>query len=72
MVEAFTYQVSDLDKFVTEVRYAYAEADVEDFAAELVEDLLSEQPALSESGLVLVVGNAVGKPLYYRPLGTVH
>ena len=72
MFEMFSYQVSDLDSFVTEVRYARANTDAAGFAAELGNSLLSEQPSLGDSGLVLVVGDAVGTPLHFRPLGTIH
>ena len=73
MTEAFTYQISDLDHFVTDTGYAYAEADdIGELAVQLGDILLSEQPALNNMGLVLVIGDADGKPLHFRPLGVIH
>jgi hypothetical protein len=73
MSEAFTYQVSDLDTFVSEPRYAYADIeDIEELAVELEYSLLSEQPFLDNSGLVLVIGDAGGMPLHFHPIGKIH
>jgi hypothetical protein len=73
MTEAFTYQVSDLDHFVTDTGYAYADADdIDELAIQLEGLLLSEQPGLNNMGLVLVIGDAKGKPLHFRPLGVIH
>jgi hypothetical protein len=73
MSEPFTYQISDLDQVVTDAGYAYAELDdVEELAEQLEEMLLTEHPSLNHMGLVLVIGDAAGKPLLMRPLGVVH
>ena len=73
MSEPFTYQISDLDQIVTDAAYAYAEfGDVEELAEQLQQMLLSEHPSLNNMGLVLVIGDAAGKPLLIRPLGVVH
>ena len=73
MSEPFTYQISDLDQIVTDAGYAYADlGDVEEVAEQLQEMLLSEHPALANMGLVLVIGDAAGKPLLMRPLGAIH
>jgi len=73
MSEPFTYQISDLDQVVTDAGYAYAEfGDVEELAEQLEQMLLSEHPALNNMGLVLVIGDAAGKPLLIRPLGVIH
>jgi len=73
MSEPFTYQISDLDQIVTDAGYAYTElGDIEEVAEQLQEMLLSEHPALNNMGLVLVIGDAAGKPLLMRPLGAIH
>jgi hypothetical protein len=73
MSEPFTYQISDLDQIVTDAGYAYTElGDIEEVAEQLQEMLLSEHPALSNMGLVLVIGDAAGRPLLMRPLGAIH
>lgn len=73
MGETFTYQISDLDGFVSEPLYAYAEIEDPVELAEILEDsLLLEQPALNNSGFVLVIADAVGSPLLFRPLGRIH
>ena len=73
MSEPFTYQISDLDQIVTDAGYAYTElGDIEEVAEQLQEMLLTEHPALNNMGLVLVIGDALGKPLLIRPLGVVH
>ena len=73
MTEAFTYQISDLDHFVTDAGYAYADTDdVDELAVQIENALLSEQPGLSNQGLVLVIGDSAGKPLHFRPLGVIH
>jgi hypothetical protein len=73
MSEPFTYQISDLDQIVTDAGYAYTElGDIEEVAEQLQDMLLSEHPALNNMGLVLVIGDAAGKPLLMRPLGAIH
>jgi hypothetical protein len=73
MSEPLTYQISDLDQIVTDAGYAYSElGDIEEVAEQLQEMLLSEHPALNNMGLVLVIGDAAGKPLLMRPLGVIH
>jgi len=73
MSEPFTYQISDLDQVVTDAGYAYADfGDVEELAEQLQDMLLSEHPSLNNMGLVLVLGDADGKPLLMRPLGVIH
>jgi hypothetical protein len=73
MSEPFTYQISDLDQIVTDAGYAYTElGDIEEVAEQLQEMLLTEHPALNNMGLVLVIGDAAGKPLLMRPLGVIH
>lgn len=71
--EAFTYQVSDLDKIVTSAGYARCRSgDVTELAVELEKLILSEHPALENQGLVIVICDAAGKALHFRPLGTIH
>jgi hypothetical protein len=73
MSEPFTYQISDLDQIVTDAGYAYAEfGNVEKLAGQIGQMLLSEHPSLNNMGLVLVIGDAAGKPLLIRPLGVIH
>lgn len=73
MSEPFTYQISDLDQVVTDAGYAYAELDdIEELAEQIEDMLLTEHPSLNNMGLVLVIGDALGKPLLIRPLGVVH
>ena len=73
MSEPLTYQISDLDQIVTDAGYAYSElGDIEEVAEQLQEMLLTQHPALNNMGLVLVIGDAAGKPLLMRPLGVIH
>jgi hypothetical protein len=73
MSEPFTYQISDLDQIVTDASYVYAGfGGVEELAEQLEQMLLSEHPSLNNMGLVLVIGDAAGKPLLIRPLGAIH
>jgi hypothetical protein len=73
MTEPFTYQISDLDQIVTDAGYAYAELDdIEELAEQLEDMLLAEHPSLNNMGLVLVIGDASGAPLHFRPLGVIH
>jgi hypothetical protein len=73
MNEPFTYQVSDLDQVVSNAGYAYCPTgDVEELALELEKMILRKQPVLKDKGLVIVICDAAGSPLHFRPLGTIH
>jgi hypothetical protein len=70
---AFTFEISDLDQIVTNSGYAHCRSgDVAELAAELETMILSEHPALDNKGLVIVISDANGSPLHFRPLGTIH
>ena len=73
VTEAFTFQVSDFDHFVTDAGYAYSEADdIDELAVQIESALLSEHPGLNNQGLVLVISDAAGRPLHLRPLGNIY
>src|SRR5438552_3751480 len=73
MNEAFMYQISDLDQVVTSAGYARCRTgDVSDLADHLQTMILCEDPTLENQGLVIVICDTAGAPLYFRPLGTVH
>jgi len=73
MTETFTYQISDLDRTVTDSGLAQCErGDVLELAEELEDMLLTEEPAITNRGLVLVICDASGSPVHFRPLGTIH
>lgn len=70
---AFTYQLSDLDTFVSEAHYGFTEIDdIEEIAEQLEFRLLADEPSLGDSGLVLVIADTGGSPLHMRPLGRIH